>query len=243
MNDWPADTARIILGEAATTMVEAASRASIAPVWVLAKRQTAATGRRGRAWAMPEGNFAATLAMKPEGAPGQWALRSFTMALALHDTLVEMTGRPALFALKWPNDVLCQGQKLAGILLEARGDTLLIGVGVNLAAAPAPDVLEEGALPPIALYSVTGTVVAPEAFLDSLARHFARREAELVADGFETQRRDWLAQAARLGEVIRARTGHDVTTGRFDGIDADGALLLSTQKGISRLHAADVYFE
>ncbi|RED13780.1 biotin--[acetyl-CoA-carboxylase] ligase [Pontivivens insulae] len=243
MMNWPSDYGRIILEEAATTMVEAASRASDAPIWVLAKRQSAGTGRRGRAWQMPLGNFAATLALKPSGSQARWALRSFVMAMALHDALVEMTAKPALFSLKWPNDVLCRGQKLAGILLESRGDTLLIGVGVNLVATPPVELLEDRALPPVDLKSASGQHVLPEAFLESLALHFARREERFTTEGFDRLRQDWLAHAARLGETIYARAGETVTTGRFDGIDSEGALLLSTPKGITRLHAADVYFE
>ena len=84
-------------------------------------RQTAARGRRGRAWAMPEGNFAATLVLRPPERPEQVALRSFVAALALFDAFAAATGRPSSFALKWPNDVLLNGGKVAGILLESAG--------------------------------------------------------------------------------------------------------------------------
>ena len=110
-------------------------------------------------------------------------------------------------------------------------------------ATPPVELLEDRALPPVDLKSASGQHVLPEAFLESLALHFARREERFTTEGFDRLRQDWLAHAARLGETIHARAGETVTTGRFDGIDSEGALLLSTPKGITRLHAADVYFE
>ena len=106
------------------------------PTWILAHEQTAARGRRGRAWAMPPGNFAATLVL-PEARPEQAALRSFVAALALFDACVSVTGRGQDFSLKWPNDVLLREGKLAGILLESIAPGFLaIGIGVNLAIRP-----------------------------------------------------------------------------------------------------------
>jgi BirA family biotin operon repressor/biotin-[acetyl-CoA-carboxylase] ligase len=112
------------------------------PTWICALEQTAARGRRGRAWANPPGNFAASLVLRPEGAPGHAALRSFVAALALRDAFLAAGAPEAALSLKWPNDVLLNGGKVAGILLESIGaggriDSLIIGIGVNLAAAPA----------------------------------------------------------------------------------------------------------
>ena len=150
---WPEGYDKRILEEVSSTMDAAAAVATelTRPTWIFARQQTGARGRRGRAWAMPEGNFAATLLLKPEGAVGQVALRSFAAALAL-DAALQAVGVPeGDLALKWPNDVLYRGGKLAGILLEseampqptpAKAATgvawLSIGFGVNLAAAPEP---------------------------------------------------------------------------------------------------------
>ena len=243
MTLWPEGTVRVVLDEIDSTQSAAFAHRAEAPVWVLAHRQTAATGRRGRAWAMPEGNFAATLALRPDGPVQKRSLRSFIAALALRDALVELTGQAALFSLKWPNDVLCRGRKLAGILLESREDTLLIGIGINLVAAPAQAFLEAGATAPIDLLSATGQRIAPEEMLDALARAFADREARLVQEGFAPQQAEWMRGAARLGETITARLATRELTGRFDGIDADGALLLATAQGVERLPAADIYFQ
>ncbi|NDV01669.1 biotin--[acetyl-CoA-carboxylase] ligase [Pseudoroseicyclus tamaricis] len=211
------------------------------PLWLLALEQTSARGRQGRPWAMPPGNFAATLIDAPEGGPMEKAQRSFVASLALRDALAEVAPQAHL-SLKWPNDVLLSEGKVAGILLENFGPALAIGIGVNLAAAPGQGDLPEGAVRPVSLLQETGVAVSPEAFLDRLAPAYARWDARLVAEGFPSIRDAWLAAAARLGQEIRARTPKGETRGRFDGIDARGSLMLTTPAGPVTLPAADVYF-
>ncbi|MCV3272453.1 biotin--[acetyl-CoA-carboxylase] ligase [Roseobacter sinensis] len=246
---WPDGYGRVILHEAESTLDEAQQRAGTEPVpfWVLAHRQTAARGRRGRAWAMPEGNFAASLLLQPKEPPGVAALRSFVMALALHRAFVEVCGRADLFALKWPNDVLLRGGKVAGILLEGSGQggamgPLAIGVGVNLKAAPGANDVEAGAVRPVSLRGETGLTVAPEAFLDALASAYAPLEQQFTTHGFAPIRTAWMALAARLGERIVARTGRDEVAGTFEDVDADGSLVLRTPEGARTIAAADVFF-
>lgn len=212
------------------------------PVWILAHAQQAAHGRRGRPWAMPEGNFAATLMLFPEEPNDQIALRSFVAALALYDAFVALTGRAESFTLKWPNDVLLNGAKVAGILLERGATHLAIGIGINLAKAPDPAHLEADALPPVSLADETGARVTPEEFLDVLAAAYARWEAQFVTYGFEPIRTAWLARAARIGQPIRARIGTQEHHGTFDTVDKQGNLVLTTAKGTQTIAAADVYF-
>lgn len=250
MADWPPGVGREIHDELDSTNSEALRRAAAGaagPLWILARRQAAARGRRGRVWAMPPGAFAASLLMRPDGPATQAALRSFVAALALREALVELTGRPEMFALKWPNDVLLAGRKLAGILLETGGPTggplaLAIGVGVNLAVAPEAAALEAGALAPVSLREATGLAVAPEAFLDRLAPAFDAWERRLRTDGFASIRDAWLAHAARVGEPILARVPGREIAGRFETIDADGALVVATPSGRMVLPAAEVFF-
>ncbi|WP_120502468.1 biotin--[acetyl-CoA-carboxylase] ligase [Roseovarius sp. EL26] len=217
------------------------------PEWILALRQTAGRGRRGRVWASPEGNFSATLVMRPTESPDKVALRSFVAALALYDALVAATGRAEIFSLKWPNDVLLNGGKLAGILLESAGfgDQLAhfaIGIGVNLMSAPDTSEVEAGATRPVSLMSEAGVTVTPEEFLDLLAPAYARYEAQFVTYGFEPIRTAWLGRAARLGEVITARTTRENYVGTFETVDAAGNLVLSTAKSRMAIPAADVFF-
>lgn len=244
--DWPTGVGRIVLDRVVSTNTEAA-RLAPGPAWVLGLEQTAGRGRRARAWASPRGNFHASLVMAPQGPAGQVALRSFVAALALRDALVAVSGAPQAFALKWPNDVLCNGGKIAGILLESVSagvgvSHLVIGVGVNLIAAPDAGLMEEGALAPVNLLAETGRRVTPEAFLDALAPAFAGWEAVFAAQGFASIRAAWLAGAAHLGQPIRARTGTAIHHGTFQTVDATGALILMTAAGALAIPAADVFF-
>ena len=249
MTDWPDGYGLHVLDEVDSTLNEAARLAPTmsGPVWILARRQRAGRGRRGRAWSDPEGNLAATLVMRPEGPPAQSALRSFVAALALYDACAAVTGRTGGLALKWPNDVLLNGGKLAGILLESAGagrslSYLAIGIGVNLAGTPADMVLDPGALRPVSLAQTTGVRVAPEDFLTELAAAYAVHETRFVTHGFGPTRNAWLDRAARLGEVITARTGSETRTGRFETVDGSGNLILATAAGRVSVPAADIYF-
>lgn len=247
--DWPAGYGRRILATVDSTNAEAARIAPhlAGPEWILAHQQTAARGRRGRAWANPAGNFAATLVLRPTESPDQVALRSFVASLALHETLVAATGRAEVFSLKWPNDVLLNGGKLAGILLESAGaggnlSHFAIGIGVNLRVTPDVTELEAGALRPVSLFSDAGVAIDPEEFLDLLAPVYARLETQFVTYGFAPIRTAWLARAARLGDVITARTTRESFEGTFETVDEVGNLVLLTAQGRQAIAAAEVFF-
>ena len=217
------------------------------PAWILAGEQTAGRGRRARAWASPRGNFHATYVMKPTENLNLIALRSFAASLALREAFIALTGLPNAFALKWPNDVLLNGGKIAGILLESAGagkfaSHLAIGMGVNLIAAPDSSQVEPGALPPVSLLAETGHRIAPSTFLNHLAPAYAKWEAIFTTQGFAPLRLVWLSYAARLGDTIRARTGTATYEGRFETIDDTGALILHTSAGRMAIPAADVFF-
>ena len=248
--DWPEGYGRRVLAEVDSTNAEAMRIADglSGPEWILGLRQTRGRGRRGRAWADPAGNFSATLVLRPGESPDQVALRSFVAALALYDAIAEAIGRTDCIALKWPNDVLLNGGKVAGILLESAGMAggrvrhLAIGIGVNLRSAPVGRDVETRALRPVALLSEMGIERTPEAFLDLLALAYARREASFVTYGFAPIRAAWLARAARLGEVITARMARDEIAGVFETVDLNGNLVLNTAKGRVAIPAADVFF-
>lgn len=246
---WPESVGRHVLPTVDSTNAHALRLAPSmsGPAWFLGLEQTAGRGRRARAWASPAGNFHATLLMFPTEPPAQVALRSFAAALALRDALAGLTGLPGALGLKWPNDVLLNGAKVAGILLESSGaagrvQALAIGIGVNLIAHPDASLMEEGALPAVSVLSETGLRLTPEAMLNALAPAYARWEAVFKAQGFAPLRDAWLAHAARLGEPIRARTGTATHHGVFQTIDADGNLILSTATGVLPIPAAEVFF-
>jgi len=249
MSAWPPGYGLQVLESVDSTLNEAARLVPTAtgPVWILAHRQTAARGRRGRTWANTKGNLAATLLMCPEGPPGTAALRSFVAALALWEAAVAVTGRAEAFRLKWPNDVLLNGGKLAGILLESVGQGasvthLAIGIGVNLSEAPEAGEVEEGALRPVSLLSETGIAVTPDDFLPHLATAFAHYEDQFITYGFAPIRTSWLDRATRLGQVVTARTMHETLTGTFETVDEGGNLVLVTPKGRVAIPAADIFF-
>lgn len=236
MSGWPEGVARIVLEEAGSTNDEAGARALAGegPAWIMARRQTAARGRQGRAWSAPKGNLSASLLMVPEVPLAEAATFSFDAALAVAD-LADAHGAREV-GLKWPNDVLVGGRKVAGILLESletpRGRCLIVGVGVNLAHAP-----EETRLPAATL----GAGIDPEAALDTLAAAFARWQAVRAREGFAAIRTAWLARAAGLGQPIEVRLPRETLAGTFEDVDADGCLVLRTAAGPRRIAAGDVF--
>lgn len=236
----------MVLDTVDSTMAEAARRAPDIerPTWIIARTQTAARGRRGRAWVVPEGNLNATLIFRPEASPAEAAKRSFLAANALFQALSIYAPVDSL-ALKWPNDVLLAGGKVAGILLESSGqgpfvDWLSVGIGVNLKHTPTG--VADAAFPPTSVFEETEIDIAPQDFLATLADAYATQEAKLMRLGFGRIRDDWMANAARLGEEISARTSREEITGIFDSIDNEGNLVLITATGPRAIPAADVYF-
>ena len=232
----------VLLDEVDSTNAEARRRAPVAaPLWIAARRQTAARGREGRRWESPAGNLAATLLLPRDDPPAALARLSFHAALAVADLLGQLAPG-AEVRLKWPNDALLNGAKVAGILLESFGGTpaqLAIGIGVNLAHAPAA---AEARWRPTSVAAETGSAPEPDAALGILAErleHWLRLDA---AEGFAPVRAAWLARAARLGQPIEARLASTTLTGRFEDVDTDGALVLGTAGGRRRIAAADIFF-
>jgi BirA family biotin operon repressor/biotin-[acetyl-CoA-carboxylase] ligase len=205
-------------------------------LWIFASRQTAGRGRRGRAWQTPEGNLAATLLLRPNAPQGQAAQLSFAAALAVADMAAQFAPRAAI-TVKWPNDVLAESEKLAGILLEGGPDWLAIGIGINLKHFP------PGTEFPATSLAAQGVAApTPEEALTVVAARFAHWFAMWKADGFQPLRTAWLARASGLGETIRARLAHEERRGAFEGIDASGALLLREQGGLRAIAAGEVFF-
>ena len=189
----------------------------------------------GRQWQMPEGNLAMSGLIRPQAGEGNPAELGFVAALALEDAVSALID-PALIQLKWPNDVLLQGAKLSGILLEREGDVLILGIGVNLAAAPAlPD------RPTVALAD-HGARISAHDFGERLAEAFAVRRAQWRDDGFSATREAWLPRAHPVGTTLWVTGNEGRIEGRFTGIAADGALLLDGADGRPHvIHAGDVW--
>jgi len=220
-----------------------ASRGETGPIWISAARQTAGRGRRGRVWESPTGNLAATLLLRPGKPASDCAQLSFAAAVAACDALRDFAPAAEL-RVKWPNDVLAGGAKIAGILLESSGPAgeipawLAIGIGINLAMHP-----DGTEFPATSLKAQGAAVPVPDDALLHLASHFARWFEVWRDDGFAAIRDAWLARAAGLGSRIRARLATGETSGVFEGIDESGALILREGAGQPRhIAAGEVFF-
>ncbi len=144
----------------------------------------------------------------------------------------------ARIALKWPNDLLLDGAKLSGILLERHGDAIVIGFGVNLAHHP------EGLDRPAISLAAAGLIPSPDPalFVEDLAASFSAWLSRWRGEGLAPIRNRWLERAHPAGTPLVARTADGAETkGLFGGLDADGALLLRTGEGTQTIHAADVF--
>ena len=200
-------------------------------VW--SREQTGGRGRRGRHWASPVGNLYTSTILRPDCPAQRAAELGFAAALAVAD--IVPAGREV--RVKWPNDVLVDGGKIAGILLEsAIGQTgqvqhVVAGIGVNIGFAPQ---LPEMRYPGSAL---GGSV---EAALEKLTAALAARLAEWRREGFETVRAAWLAKAGPLGAEVDVKLGEGLVRGRFAGLDREGALLLDTATGPRKIVSGEL---
>ncbi|MBY8822956.1 biotin--[acetyl-CoA-carboxylase] ligase [Sphingomonas colocasiae] len=205
-------------------------------LWLRAVTQSAGRGRLGRSWSSPPGNLYVSTLVRPRASDPSVATLALVAAVALHEVLVAWSGSDAL-RIKWPNDILLDGAKLSGILLEGAGDAVVIGIGVNLAHHP------EGLDRPVTSLAAHGAAPDPALFLDDLAAAFARWLARWRGEGLEPVRERWLAAAHARGTALTANLpdGESVE-GLFDGLDAGGALILRLADGTSRaIHAGDVF--
>jgi BirA family transcriptional regulator, biotin operon repressor / biotin---[acetyl-CoA-carboxylase] ligase len=208
------------------------------PLWITAERQSAGRGRRGRKWISVPGNLHASLLLSNPGPVEHWPQLSFVAALAVHDAVVEVAPevRPML-ELKWPNDLLLSGAKFAGILIEGEGKeeegAVAIGIGVNCTAHPA------GAAYPATDLAAGGARVTAATLFAALSVKMQGRLAQWNSgNGFATIRADWLARAAGLGETIHIALADRELSGRFEGLDDAGCLVLIALDGAKTVVAA-----
>jgi BirA family biotin operon repressor/biotin-[acetyl-CoA-carboxylase] ligase len=228
--------------------------------WFVSSHQTAGRGRRGRAWATPPGNLAATLLVIGRRDPGAAASLGFVAGLALDEALRRVApslavrvaldgmepgavGEGARLRLKWPNDVLLDGAKLAGILLEGEalpgGDfAVAIGIGVNVTHAPV------GLPYPAVALQGLGIPVDAETLFAALSNAWAGLERMWAEGrGFTMIRRLWLERAAGLGERVAVQMGGETLSGTFETIDETGRLVVALGDGTRRTVAAgEVHF-
>lgn len=200
--------------------------------WLRADRQTAGRGRRNRKWEGHAGNLAASCLVRLQPGEKRASDLGFVMAVALYQCVERLVDSGRL-KLKWPNDLLLDGAKLSGILLERSGDEVIIGVGVNLAEAPAVAGRQTASLEGL---------MAPAEFCEMLAAVFQKWRQQWRREGFAAVRAQWLQIAHPAGTHLRVESGGVVTEGAFAGLADDGALLLRVDDGrVLTVHAGDVW--
>lgn len=216
-----------------STNEEALRRGAVPGEAIIAETQTGGRGRAGRDWQSPPGNLYATLcaAAPVQGTPAHLA---FVAALAVHGTLSALAPGCG-FSLKWPNDVMANGRKLAGILIESGRAGYAVGIGINLVSTPSADTVR---VPATDLRSASGLDLRPDDLLPSLCRNFGHWRDRLDGEGFAPLKTAWLASGHRIGDTIAASTGTGRIDGRFAGLDDSGALLLDDTTGTRHAIAA-----
>ncbi len=209
-------------------------------VW--AREQTAGRGRRGRQWIGIQGNLFVSFILRPDCPPAAAAQLGFVGALGLSDAVAAIAPPGAELRCKWPNDVLFNGKKLAGILLESETraredlDWLVVGIGVNVVGHP-----EAADYPTTSLHAEGCAAVDSGMMIEILARHFLIWCDRWRESGFAPIRAAWLDRAIGIGDAITVRLDRERLEGRFVGLDADGALSIETASGARRIAAGDIF--
>lgn len=244
---WPTGIALHHHAQIDSTNEEArrlARAGAVGPAWICADTQTAGRGRRGRAWMSEPGNLFCTLLLAPGCPMPKAAQLSFVTALAVHDAVTAAGIHGA--DLKWPNDVLIEGAKVSGILIESapRGpgheDTdplLAIGIGINIACAP------DNTPYPATSLAAHAIAVEPLRLLTLVATAFATRLNQWnKGAGFADIRTAWLERARAIGGAITVRLHDETIEGEFVSLDDDGALVVRSRDTVRTITAGDVFF-
>jgi BirA family biotin operon repressor/biotin-[acetyl-CoA-carboxylase] ligase len=201
---------------------------------VHADEQTAGRGRMAHTWFSPPGNLYLSIVLRTGQPVARTPELSFIAALAVADTVEALLPRQTRAMLKWPNDVLVSGAKIAGILLEQANDATIMGIGLNVLQAPSTSGYKTTTI--VANGGIASVDGARDILLDRLGRHIEVWQS----DGFGTIREQWLDRSYPIGAAIRVTSGGHPVAGHFAGLDVDGALLLDTPEGRQRVVAGEI---
>ena len=235
----------VAFGDVGSTNDEAltlAASGETLPFWVTARRQLAGRGRQGAPWISEAGNLYASLLLARSFDLSQASQLPLVTALALHDALVAILGAGARLGIKWPNDLLLNRCKIAGILAESKSlvdgrPVIVIGCGVNCAHHP------QDTRHPATSLLAEGYSVVPDELLAEFSKHMAGRLADWDGGaGFEDIRTAWLDSATGLGETIHVRLPQATIEGIFAGLDAAGRLILRQVSGDRTISAGELFF-
>jgi BirA family biotin operon repressor/biotin-[acetyl-CoA-carboxylase] ligase len=201
---------------------------------VHADEQTAGRGRLTRTWFSPPGNLYLSILLRTGQPVARTSQLSFLAALAVADTVEALLPRQIRAMVKWPNDVLINGAKISGILVELVDDAVIIGIGLNVLEAPSNTAYKTTTI--VANGGIASVDGARDILLDRLRLHLAAWQVE----GFGPIREQWLSRSYPIGAEIKANVGGQSLTGHFAGLDPDGALLLDTEQGRQRIVAGEI---
>lgn len=239
--EWREET-----GSTNADALEEAKKGRSGPLWVVAGSQNAGRGRQGRQWSSPEGNLYASLLLSDPCDISIASQLGFVAGVAIHDAISATGLQVPRLALKWPNDVLLDGAKIAGLLLEAQSEAagrfnIVIGFGVNIAHAPANPQFPAALLRNENDVSVSDLFAAlASAFHERFCRW--RERSGTPQERFSEIRRLWLERAAGIGSLASVRLPSGKLEGTFSGIDELGRLELRTGNGIETIDAGDLFF-
>ncbi len=225
----------------------ASNGAEKSPLWIITREQTLGRGRRGREWIGLTGNFFASLLWSPQISAADMAGLPFVVALSIREALMQIGVPTSQLACKWPNDILLDGAKVAGTLIEASidqnsvknaaTDYIIIGVGINLAKAP-----KDTPYPATSVAGAMDIMFDPIDFLPLLAAQFSHFSTLLEQEGFAPVRTEWLASAYGVGQPVTVNSEEKLLTGTFNGVADDGAFILGLDGGgEKRLYAGDIF--
>lgn len=197
---------------------------------VQAAEQTGGRGRRGNQWTSPVGNLYQSIVLRPLCDKHLWGQLSFVVAVALADAAFACGANAKSLKLKWPNDVLINEQKLAGILIEAHDDFLILGTGVNIMQSP-----EDRAK--VNDFCDLSVQEFRDIFLEKIHMYYTQWNK----NGFDDIRQKWLVHAYKFGETIQARLPNAIYEGIFEALDPQGILLLREKDGTLRhIHSGEI---
>lgn len=231
-------------GSTNSDCLEAARAGDGGDLWITAGRQTSGRGRLGRRWISQPGNLYASVLLLDAAPLARLSTLPFVAALGLHATLSSLSGLASgRVKIKWPNDILIDGAKISGLLMEtknlASGNTAIAcGFGINIIHHP------EIALYPTTDLKTLNIEVTAGALFQSLASSFAAvLEVWNRGKGFAKIREEWLRHAKGLGEPITINLPSERLEGTFIDIDAQGCLVFRVNNGEERIiSAGDVFF-
>jgi BirA family biotin operon repressor/biotin-[acetyl-CoA-carboxylase] ligase len=204
---------------------------------IRADRQTAGRGRRGRNWNSPQGNLYTSILLQPQRPASEAAALGFAAVMAIGDVAEALLPPGTRVQHKWPNDLLIEGSKASGILLEAQPGFVVLGIGVNIASHPA-----DTPYPATDLVAAGAAPITPQALLARLLTAFAPLYDSWERAGFAALLPAWRRRAAGLGDAIEVRLERETLAGTFLDLEPDGTLRLGLSDGTERrIAAGDVY--